>query len=682
MKKILLSPWLALLSLSLVISVRFIDPSFVESIRLRYFDTLLTQNITKSDIQIVNIDDETLRQKGQFPFPRDQYANLIKELYDHGAGLVVFNIYMPENDRFGKDDILANTLTEYPVVLPQTATDEPITQTYLPFRPGVSLIGDGNPGISYENIEPNIEEFNARAAGIGIVNTIPEIDGVTRRIPMVVSSKGLLYPSISLETLRVASGDPSFQVKVFNGSIQAVRIPKFGKIQTDDIGRIWLKPTTFSEHSSVKLPESFGSSIVVVGLTAKGLNNPVATSAGSVFPHYVQAAILDTVVKGTNISRPEWSLMAEALTVILLCILSIILIRWKYGFIVVLGIIGSIHPIVSYLFNTYWFLLDSTFVVIAIVGVYGHAFTVKFLTELNQKLQIKKQFGSYVSPIMVERLQKNPELIKLGGERKELSIVMTDLRGFTTLGESYGDDVEGLTSIMNDYMTAISVPVLKNDGCIIKFIGDASLHVHGAPLDDEFHAKNAVKTALEMIDAVTGFNESLVAKGKPIIGMGAGVNTGQTLIGNIGSKDRFGYDVLGDSVSTAARLEGQTKSYGVLLIIGPETAKLVKDDYFVIKLDNIAVKGKTVGLDIYTVLRPDRYNRLEFANTRTLHNKMFKHYCKQEWACAYTTCMDLKGSFDKELDYYYDMMRTRIHSYMSDKSFPKEWQGTYICNTK
>jgi adenylate cyclase len=682
MKKILLSPWLALLTLSLVISIRFIDPSFVESIRLRYFDTLLTQNITKSDIQIVNIDDETLRQKGQFPFPRDQYANLIKELYEHGAGLVVFNIYMPENDRFGKDDILANTLAEYPVVLPQTATDEPITQTFLPFRPGVSVIGDGNPGISYENIEPNIEEFNNSAAGIGVVNTIPEIDGVTRRIPMVVSSKGLLYPSISLETLRVASGDPSFQVKVFNGSIQAVRIPKFGKIQTDDIGRIWLKPTTFSEHSSVKLPESFGSSIVVVGLTAKGLNNPVATSAGSVFPHYVQAAILDTVVKGTNISRPEWSLMAEALTVILLCISSIILIRWKYGFIIVLGIIGSIHPIVSYLFNTYWFLLDSTFVVIAIVGVYGHAFTVKFLTELNQKLQIKKQFGSYVSPVMVERLQKNPELIKLGGERKELSIVMTDLRGFTTLGESYGDDVEGLTSIMNDYMTAISVPVLKNDGCIIKFIGDASLHVHGAPLDDEFHAKNAVKTALEMIEAVTGFNESLVAKGKPIIGMGAGVNTGQTLIGNIGSKDRFGYDVLGDSVSTAARLEGQTKSYGVLLIIGPETAKLVKNDYFVIKLDNIAVKGKTVGLDIYTVLQPDRYTKLEFANARTVHNKMFKHYCKQEWAYASTMCMDLTGSFNGELDYYYEMMRKRIAGYMSDKSFPKEWQGTFVATSK
>jgi adenylate cyclase len=682
MKKLLLSPWLSLITLFLVIGLRVVDPTFVESVRLRYFDTLLTQNIQQSDIQVVNIDDETLKEKGQFPFPRNEYANLIKDLYNRGAGLVVFNIFMPEGDRFGKDDALTKILQEYPVVLPQTGTDEPFEETYKPFRPGVSIIGTGDVGVKYENILPNIQVFNDNAAGIGVVNTLPEIDGVTRRIPMVVSSKGLLYPSLSLETLRVASGDPSFQVKVNEGSIEAVRIPQFGKIQTDNLGRIWVKSSRFREFSSINLPDDFKGSIVIVGLTAKGLNNPVATSNGAVFPHYVQASVLETLIKGINISRPDWATGVELLAVLVLSIISILLARWKYGFVIIGSILVAIPFGLEYVYNTLFYLFDSTIVVFAIVVVYIHSFTVKFLTELNQKLQIKKQFGSYVSPVMVERLQKNPELIKLGGERKELSIVMTDLRGFTTLGESYGDDVEGLTSIMNDYMTAISEPVLKNDGCLIKFIGDASLHVHGAPLDDASHAKNAVKTALEMIEAVTGFNESLISKGKPIIGMGAGVNTGQTLIGNIGSKSRFGYDVLGDSVSTAARLEGQTKSYGVLLIIGPETAKLVKDDYFVIKLDNIAVKGKTVGLDIYTVLQPDRYNKLEFANARTVHNKMFKHYCKQEWAYANTMCMDLIGSFNGELDYYYEMMRKRIAGYMADESFPKEWKGTFVATSK
>ena len=682
MKKLFLSPWLSLVTLGLIIGLRVVDPSFVESIRLRYFDTLLTQDIQQSDIQLVNIDDETLKAKGQFPFPRNEYANLIKELYIRNAGLVVFNLFMPEADRFDKDDTLTQVLQEYPVVLPQTGTNEAFTETYKPFRPGVSVIGTGDVGVKYENILPNIQVFNDNAAGIGVVNTLPEIDGVTRRIPMVVSSKGLLYPSISLETLRVASGDPSFQVKINNGSIQAVRIPKFGKIQTDDLGRLWIKPAGFRQFSSVSLPNDFNGAIVIVGLTAKGLNNPVATSNGAVFPHYIQSSILDTITKGINISRPDWTTGAELLTILFLSLISIILSRWKYGILIFCSIIISLYPISNYLYTSLYYLFDITIPIFAIVAVYGHTYTVKFLSELGQKLQIKKQFGSYVSPIMVEKLQKNPELIKLGGERKELSIVMTDLRGFTTLGESYGDDVEGLTNIMNDYMTAISEPVLKNDGCIIKFIGDASLHVHNAPLDDVNHAKVAVKTALEMIESVNGFNKTLIAQGKPIVGMGAGVNTGQTLIGNIGSKTRFGYDVLGDSVSTAARLEGQTKSYGVLLIIGPETAELVKDEYFVIKLDNIAVKGKTVGLDIYTVLQPDRYNRLEYANTRTLHNKMFKHYKKQEWAYAITHCMELKGSFDGELDYYYDMMTKRITGYMSDESFPKKWKGTFVATSK
>lgn len=687
--KIILSPWLSLVTLLIIISIRLIDPSFIESIRLRYFDSLISSKtvVESTNTAIVNIDDATLEKYGQWPFPRDIYSTIIEDLYKKQAGLVVFNVFMPDADRFNQDAKLASVLLNYPVVLPQAATNEAVKGDTIPFRPGVSVIGNAetskNFTVNYKSIQSNTKVINDVTAGAGIVNTFPEIDGVIRRVPMLVSARGDLYPSISLETLRVASGDPSFQVKVNELGVEAVRVPKFGKIITDPYSRIWIdwshKPESYS---LLNLPESFNGKIVIVGLTARGLNNPVATAIGEQYPHQLQGAVLDTLVTGTTITRPDWADVSEMLAIVLLSIVSILLARWKYGFIVIGGILLSIHPGIVYVFNTKFYLFDSTVIILSIIAVYIHAFTVKFLTELNQKLQIKKQFGSYVSPIMVERLQKNPELIKLGGERKELSIVMTDLRGFTTLGESYGDDVEGLTSIMNDYMTAISEPVLKNDGCLIKFIGDASLHVHGAPLDDASHAKNAVKTAIEMIEAVNGFNDSLIAKGKPIIGMGAGVNTGQTLIGNIGSKSRFGYDVLGDSVSTAARLEGQTKSYGVLLIIGPETAELVKDEYFVIKLDNIAVKGKTVGLDIYTVLKPDRYNRLEFANTRTSHNKMFKHYCKQEWNYASTMCMDLIGSFDGELDYYYEMMRKRIAGYMADETFPKSWKGTFVATSK
>jgi adenylate cyclase len=284
MKK-LLNPWTAIITLLLCLFVRVEDGNFVESVRLRYFDQLITSKETSVSklVHVVNIDDETIRNKGQFPFPRGEYAKLVTDLYSSGAGLVVFNIYMPESDRFGQDSKLEKTLKEFPVVLPQTAVNEKLTNNYPAFRPGVSVIGTGDVGIKYESIQPNIKPFNESAAGIGVVNTLPEIDGVTRRVPMVVQSAGLLYPSISLETLRVASEDPSFQVRVTESGIEAVRIPKFGKITTDQVGRIWVdwssKPI---EHSASNLPKDFNGGIVIVGLTAKGLNNPVATATGSV----------------------------------------------------------------------------------------------------------------------------------------------------------------------------------------------------------------------------------------------------------------------------------------------------------------------------------------------------------------------------------------------------------------
>jgi adenylate cyclase len=319
----------------------------------------------------------------------------------------------------------------------------------------------------------------------------------------------------------------------------------------------------------------------------------------------------------------------------------------------------------QYAYNHYAFLIDITIPIVAVVLVGLHINVVRFITELNQKLAIKRQFGSYVNPTIVERLQKNPELIKLGGERKELSIVMTDLRGFTTLGESFGDDVEGLTQIMNDYMTALSVPVLANDGTLIKFIGDASLHVHGAPLDDINHAKTAVRTAQQMIQAIADFNIELTAKGRPPVGMGAGVNTGETLIGNIGAKTKFGYDVLGDSVSTAARLEGQTKGYGVLLIIGPRTAELVKDEIPVVELDCIAVKGKTIGLKIYT---PE----LETEE----HKQFLDLYYRGQWLKAQILIQSCVNA-NPRLTEYYHKMEERLK-----EGVPGNWNGTYYATSK
>ena len=683
LKKLLTSPWTALLTLALIISIRIADPVFVESVRLRYFDTLITSKAaTDNNIYTVNIDEAALDKYGQWPLPRAKYANIIRDLYSKNAGLVVLNVLMPETDRTGGDSALGQTLKGYPVVMGSVPSDR---TKNTPRNPGSAVLGPEflDQIIQYPGLIANIPLLENAAAGIGTVNTLPEVDGVNRRIPLIASIDDKLYPSIAMETLRVAAGDTTFQVKLNDGGVEKMRIPKFGHITTDNLGRVWIDWSQKNKSVSLtNLPKDFGGAIVIIGPSAAGISNPVPTALGAVFPHDVQAAVISTMINGVVIQRPDYADGVEILAIIVASVLLLFLTRWLYvGLISMVAIVGIGIGGSMYLYTSSLWLFDATVFSIGIILVSLHAYGVKFVSEFLQKQQIKKQFGSYVNPTIVEKLQKNPELIKLGGERKELSIVMTDLRGFTTLGESFGDDVEGLTQIMNDYMTALSIPVLKNNGTLIKFIGDASLHVHGAPLDDPDHAYTAVKTAQQMIKAIEDFNVELTAKGKPTVGMGAGVNTGETLIGNIGAKSKFGYDVLGDSVSTAARLEGQTKSYGVLLIIGPNTNERVKDKIFTLELDNIAVKGKTVGLRIYTPLLTDSGSMPEYILAREMHDAMLVAYRAQKFDQAIIMCTELMGEFDGQMDHSYELWIDRCKE-MKSRTLPKDWNGIYVATSK
>jgi len=671
MIKKLVSPWMALVTLVLLVCIRLADPSFVESVRLRYFDQLITSKGTtvSEQIHVVNIDDEFIKKKGQFPFPRGEYAKIIEDLYKRNAGLVVFNVYMPDIDRFSQDGNLANTLRKYPVVLPHSATTENIKNKFPPFRPGVSVIGGTaeNTGVKYNAIEPNVKLHNDSAAGIGVVNTLPEIDGVTRRIPMVVNVGGELFPSIGLETLRVASGDPSFQVKVGEGGIEAVRIPKFGKITTDELGRIWVDPTKQpAVHSANNLPKDFGGGIVIVGLTAKGLTNPVAMANGSVYPHYVQAAVLDTITSGSSISRPEWALLAELGFMIVAVVLSIYLTRFTHGYIfaLLLGFFAYYGGMELFVRSQY--LLDAVFPILTIGICSFHGYIVKFLVELRQKLQIKKQFGTYLSPALVEKLQKNPELLVLGGESRELSIMFTDVRGFTAISEHYGEDVQGLTKIMNRYMTAMTRKILENNGTLDKYIGDAQMAFWNAPVDEPNHAKLALKTALQMMESLDEFNAEVIKEGVPPFGMGLGINTGTVVVGNMGSDQRFDYTCLGDSVNLASRLEGQSKSYGVRIILGKETARLVRDEYPVVELDCIAVKGKQIGVNIYTPANIVGWK----------HQMYLDAYYSGDWEKAKEFCKNLIKE-ETELKHYYELMLERM-----EEGLPANWDGTYRATSK
>ena len=669
MKKILLSPWLALITLGFILYIRMLDPTFVESMRLRYFDTLIAgKTPTENNIYTVNIDEATLDKYGQFPFKRDIYAKIIDDLYQRNAGLVVFNILMPEADRQGGDAKLAETLNKYGNVVLSNAPSE-VTKNN-PKAPGSAVINAqfSDMIIQYPGIIANIPELENAAAGIGITNMLSEIDGVNRRIPLVITYNEKIYPSLALETLRVAVGDSTVQVKLFEGGIEKMRIPAVGQLSTDALGRIWIDYSQKSKSfSAVDLPKDFDGGIVIVGVTAAGLANPLPTAIGGLWPQDVQAAVIGTLANGVNIQRPDWADGAEILAWLVLGIIAIFLTRWKHGYfgIILIGILMYYSG--NTLFAQSSALVDISYGILALAIVYLHSYTVKFITELNQKLQIKKQFGTYLSPALVEKLQKNPELLRLGGERRDLSIMFTDVRGFTTISEHYGDNVEGLTEIMNRYMTAMTQKILDNNGTLDKYIGDAQMAFWNAPLDDNDHAINAVKTGLQMLGDLDEFNQEISKEGIPPFGMGLGINTGSVIVGNMGSSQRFDYTCLGDAVNLASRLEGQSKTYGVRIILGEGTAKLVKDKYTVIELDTIAVKGKTVGVKVYTIA--------DIADI-TAHKKYLRAYYAGQWDAAIVMIQHLVKA-NSELKQYYTNMLERLN-----EGCPKDWDGTYKATSK
>jgi adenylate cyclase len=500
-------------------------------------------------------------------------------------------------------------------------------------------------------------------------------------MPLIVTVDDKLYPALSLETLRVASGDSTFQVKLFEGGVEKMRIPKFGPIATDNLGRVWIDWSQQSRSFSLtNLPKDLEGAIVIVGPTAAGIGNPLPTAKGAVWPHEVQASVIGTMVNGVVIQRPDYADGVEILALLVFGVLLIFLSRWTYvGIGATVVIIGSTIPGTIYAFNNWLILGDATALSIGLVIVALHTYGVKFVSEFLQKQAIKKQFAGYCSKEVVEMLQKDPDLIKRG-VRKDVSVMFSDLRGFTPIGEHYGDDVAGLGKYMNGYMDAISKPMLENKGMVIKYVGDASMHIHGAPIDDPDHAKTIVRVGLEMLDAVDEYTKIMEAQGLPPAAMGWGCNSGIGFIGEMGSTERHSYDILGDMVSTAARLEARCKAYGVLAIIGAETYNRSKDDFFYLYLDNLQPKGKTVADAIYTALRI-KGDINEYNKSRATHNKMHELYKLKQFDAAKILCGEMKGSFNGQMDKYYKMWIERC-DFMKQQDLGDDWNGEFIAHEK
>lgn len=604
MKKIFTHWIFSVIILIMLMAWGFNDPFVKQTARLKSFDLIQKYDTptVSQDVVIVEIDERAIEQYGQWPWKRDVIADIVWRLREVGAGVIVLPVLFSEEDRLGGDQALIDALKNNGVVIAQVGT----TQTNRNAVPrGVAKIGDPMPWLyEWPGMLGPIESLGASADGVGVINTAPEIDGVVRRLPLLMRVGDEIYPAIAIETIRVAVGDPSYQVKTQQGGVTAMRIPKFKTIDTDANARIWLRwNKQFETVSAVDDFKTLQGKTVIVGITAEGIGGVIATPNGEQYAHMTTATSLQTIINGDNIVRYDYATFVEYITAGVLALILILAAAyapyWLIGSLIVLLYSGTAYG--SYFaFTRHLQLWDVSWIMLVTTITTFHAVFNRFMKEFFAKQQIKKQFGTYLSPAMVEKLQKNPELLKLGGETRTLTFMFSDIRGFTPISEKYKGNPEGLTKLINRFLTRMTNIVINNNGTIDKYMGDCIMAFWNAPLDVDNHAELAVKTALEMQAELKLLNQELSTEGLPTINIGIGINTGEALVGNMGSEQRFDYSVIGDDVNLASRLESSSKELGSTLVIGEKTKVLAKDFNYE-SLGTIKVKGKTENINVFTV---------------------------------------------------------------------------------
>jgi len=605
--------WIIAISVILFFCViRFSDLWFFEMVRLKALDQhqRTQQETIAPDVVTVEIDNASVREYGQWPWPRDKLAKDIESLYRKGASIVVLPILFADKDRLGGDARFDEMLKKTPTIIGQI----PANQTKgNPVPRGVAAIGmPWQQWIyNYSGAVGPIEPFSKSAIGVGMMLIAPENDGVVRRMPLVIQIDGQLYPSLSMEILRTAAGDISYQMKTGEGGVEALRIPKYKKILTDANGAIWIdfkwKTKTYALNKLTD-DDSFVGKIVILSPTASGIDNPVATPVGVIPSHDLIAASVTTMIAGRNITRPFWTDLAElSVSLVLSLILTVVVLTlsWYVGATLLPIFLAGTYYGSSYLFTEYSYLIDWSYPVLTMFVVWSVSAFLRFMEEFRLRQQIKKQFEHYLDPRQVAILQKNPDALKLGGERREMSFLFMDIVGFTPISEHYknNDDPEGLVECINDYLDRMTKIVLNNGGTVDKYMGDCIMAFWNAPLDCENHAELAVRTSVECAIETENLKTAWKEKGLPEINIGSGVNTGTCIVGNMGSTTRFDYSVIGDSVNLAARLEataarGDYKDYPT--IYSSYTMEQLPDTMSSKNIGEIKVKGKEELIKIYS----------------------------------------------------------------------------------
>ena len=577
------------------------NPAPLQILELKTFDWFMStqSRIQNGNILLVDLDEEIVKEYGGYPLPRSLYSDLIKKT----SAVPGITVLMPDPDirDIINDAELATAMFIKPTVLAYAASTQ---ATEGGPHVGTAQIG-GEPTewlFQYPGILRQTPALADSAKGVGLITSAPELDGVVRRVPLAVSSNNKIYPSFALEMLRVAVGDPSYQIKTGDVGIEWLRIPNYPTITTDGNARTWMTSNVdfYRQSASEYLKNPIeGAVFVIFGVTAEGVVNPVPTAKGMMYPHEVQANVLHHLLNGTSPSEPVWAKTAELVAGLLLILLllstaSNVFLSFP---VLIASFITIYYGTLNYFAQGY--LLDMSGILV--IGFLYWSFVTfrSFIEQFFLRRQIKQQFGTYVSPDLVKQLQKDPSLLVLGGETKEMTYLFSDIRGFTPISEKYQKDPQGLTKLVNRFLDNQTKVILKHGGTIDKYMGDCIMAFWGAPLDEPEHKEKALAAAIEMRTALEELNEDLKVQGISIQ-TGTGINTGLCVVGNFGSSERFDYSVIGDSVNLAARLESACKDYDSSLIISEYS--LVNNPWLQYRyLDEVTVKGKSEPVKIYTI---------------------------------------------------------------------------------
>jgi len=721
--------FLALGLLTALAGLRIWDPTIVEALRLRAFDMFQLAkprvNVEKP-VLIVDIDERSLSEIGQWPWPRVILAQLIEALHGAGAKVIGFDAVYSEPDRMSptniadrfrvlpvetakilrslpsNDALMAESMRSAQVVLGRIALETPSVKPLDPTvpQPSVAILGpDPKPHLTrYRGSVENLPILARAAAGQGIFSLNPEFDNIVRRVPTIYLIDGKIRPSLAMETLRVGLGEKSIAVRSDAAGISSIIVGN-RRIPTDDSGRVWIHFARATKDRYVSAadilngrvrPQQIDGKMVFIGTSAPGLRDlratPLALSVPGVEMH---AQILETVLGGATLTRPNYAVGIELTVMVLAGLLMVVLVpilgpRWTLllGAVVTASLIG----ISWYLFVEEKILVDVAYPAVAAAVIYLFLTFVNYLKGEAERRRIRTAFSRYLSPELVTQLASDSSSLKLGGEEREMTLLFSDVHGFTGIAEHY--DAVSLTSLINDIFNPLTKAILDQHGTVDKYMGDAIMAFWNAPVDDKEHARHACLATLEMGRRIPLLNEDLKAeaeaagRGFSPVKLGIGLNTGLCCVGNMGSDFRFDYSVIGDTVNAASRLEGQTRTYRVANVIGEPTYTLASGMAF-LELDLVTVVGKTELLRIYTLLGDEAMARSAgFQALKANHDAMLGAYRAQDWDAAEAAlerCTNGLNGF--ELQGMYDMYRSRIGEFRENPPGPG-WNAVYEATSK